>query len=89
MTLAELETGSSAIISTVGGSGSLRQHLLDMGIIPGALVKMVKTAPLGDPLEIRIHNYELTLRFNDAKEINITPAKDSQAGEKPFTQLIK
>ncbi len=82
MTLAELEIGKTAMISTVGGSGHLRQHLLDMGIIPGALVKMVKAAPLGDPVEIRIHDYELTLRLDDAKKINISPAKESHHAEK-------
>ena len=62
MTLDELETGKSAVIETVGGTGSksLRQHLLDMGIIPGAKVKMIRHAPMGDPLEFRIHDYELT-----------------------------
>ncbi|MBQ7577650.1 MAG: ferrous iron transport protein B [Synergistaceae bacterium] len=82
MTLAELESGKSAVITTVGGSGSLRQHLLDMGIIPGALVKMVKSAPLGDPLEIRIHDYELTLRLADAKKIEIKLSQDTQQAEK-------
>ncbi|MBQ7562054.1 MAG: ferrous iron transport protein B [Synergistaceae bacterium] len=82
MTLADLEIGNSAVISTVGGSGHLRQHLLDMGIIPCALVKMVKAAPLGDPIEIRIHDYELTLRLDDAKKINISSAKESHNAEK-------
>ena len=75
-TLRELKINDTAIIETVGGTGSLRQHLLDMGIIPGALVKMMKSAPMGDPLEIRIHDYELTLRADDAGRIAITPARE-------------
>ena len=82
MTLRELEIGSSAAIETVGGSGSLRQHLLDMGIIPGARVKMIRSAPMGDPLEIRIHDYELTLRADDAGRITITPAQDTDTAER-------
>ena len=73
MNLRELKIDESAIISSVGGHGSLRQHLLDMGIIPGVEVKMVKLAPMGDPLEIRIHDYELTLRVADAEQITIKP----------------
>ena len=85
MTLRELEIGKSAVIESVGTSGSangLRQHLLDMGIIPGARVKMIKSAPMGDPLEIRIHDYELTLRADDAARISIKPAVDSEQAEK-------
>ncbi len=85
MNLRELETGKSAIIKTVGGQGSLRQHFLDMGIIPGAEVKMVRLAPMGDPLEIRIHDYELTLRVADAEQITIepltNPATENSAAE--------
>ena len=84
MTLRELEIGKSAVIESVGTSGSangLRQHLLDMGIIPGARVKMIKSAPMGDPLEIRIHDYELTLRADDAARISIKPAQDSEQAE--------
>ena len=85
MNLRELETGKSAIIKTVGGQGSLRQHFLDMGIIPGAEVKMVRLAPMGDPLEIRIHDYELTLRVADAERITIepltNPATENSAAE--------
>ena len=66
MKLDKLEIGKSAEILTVGGSGSLRQHFLDMGIIPGAEVTAVKLAPMGDPMEIQIHGYELTLRLADA-----------------------
>ena len=62
MTLKELPIGKTATVRTVGGEGALRQHFLDMGIIPGAEVTMVKYAPMGDPVEVRIHSYELTLR---------------------------
>ena len=71
MTLKELAIGRSATVLDVGGTGALRQHLLDMGIVPGVSVAMVKHAPLGDPVEIRIHNYELTLRLDDAAKIKI------------------
>lgn len=73
MTLRELEIGKSAVISTVGGEGALRQHFLDMGMIPGAEVKVVKLAPMGDPMELEIHGYELTIRLADAEKIEITP----------------
>lgn len=81
MTLEELEAGKSAVIETVGGTGHLRQHLLDMGIIPGAKVKMIRPAPMGDPLEFRIHDYELTLRAADASRITVKPAKDTETAE--------
>lgn len=69
MTLKELEIGKSAIICTVGGEGALRQHFLDMGVIPGAEVTVVKLAPMGDPMELEIHGYELTIRIADAEKI--------------------
>ena len=72
MTLKELSIGESALITSVGGSGSLRQHFLDMGLIPGVVVKVVKYAPLGDPVELLIHGYELTIRLDDAKVIEVT-----------------
>ena len=71
MTLKELEIGKNAVILSVGGEGALRQHFLDMGLIPGAEVTMVKFAPMGDPLELKIHGYELTLRVADAEKIEI------------------
>ena len=71
MTLNDLTAGQSATVSTVGGSGSLRQHFLDMGVVPGAKIKLIKYAPMGDPIEFRIHSYELTLRIADAKKITI------------------
>ena len=73
MTLRELEIGKSARIETVGGDGALRQHFLDMGVTPGAEVTLVKYAPLGDPMELRVRSYELTLRLADAEKIGITP----------------
>lgn len=72
MKLSELHTGESAVIETVGGEGALRQHFLDMGVIPGAEITLVKYAPMGDPIEYRIHGYELTLRLADSEKITIT-----------------
>ena len=71
MTLKDLSIGNSAVILSVGGEGSLRQHILDMGIIPGAEVTLMKYAPMGDPMELRVHGYELTLRLADAEKIEI------------------
>ena len=73
MTLKNLEIGKSAVIKAVGGEGALRQHFLDRGVIPGAEVTAVKLAPMGDPLELQIHGYELTLRLADADQIEIEP----------------
>ncbi|MBQ5955660.1 MAG: ferrous iron transport protein B [Firmicutes bacterium] len=73
MTLKELKIGQSAVIKAVGGEGALRQHFLDMGVIPGAEVTVVKFAPLGDPMELEIHGYELTLRLDDAAQIEVEP----------------
>ena len=80
MFLKELEIGKSAKLISVGGDGSLRQHFLDMGLIPGAIVTMVKYAPMGDPIEVSVHGYELTLRVADAGKIEI--------GE-PFVKDVK
>lgn len=71
MTLKDLDMGNSAVICQVGGKGELRQHFLDMGIIPGAEVTVVKLAPLGDPMELQIHGYELTLRLAEAEQIEV------------------
>ena len=71
MTLKEMQPGSSAVITKVGGEGVLRQHFLDMGVIPGAEVTVVKYAPLGDPVELLIQGYELTLRLDDAAKIDV------------------
>lgn len=91
MTLKELPAGKTATVQTVGGEGALRQHFLDMGLIPGADVTMVKFAPMGDPLEVRIHGYELTLRLADAEKIKIVRVRDAapesrrRVGEKPIS----
>ena len=75
MTLKELQIGKSAIVDAVGGAGALRQHFLDMGLVPGAQVTLIKLAPMGDPMELRIHGYELTLRLDDAAQIGIIPTE--------------
>ncbi len=74
MTLKDIKIGESAKILSVGGDGALRQHFLDMGIIPGVEVKIVKYAPMGDPIEILIHGYKLTLRVAEAAQLEVTPA---------------
>ena len=79
-TLNELPIGKSATVVSVGGTGSLRQHLLDMGVIPQTDITMVKHAPMGDPVEVRVHGYELTLRLDDARNIEIT---DVRAADEP------
>ena len=71
MTLAELKIGQDAVINTVGGSGALRRHLLDMGLTPGTEVTLRKVAPMGDPIELELRGYELTLRLDDARQIDI------------------
>lgn len=71
MTLNELKIGSSAVIRAVGGEGPLRCRLLDMGLIPRTKVTLQKVAPMGDPMEIRVRGYELTLRLEDAEKIEI------------------
>ena len=88
-TLNDLPIGKTATVAAVGGEGSLRQHFLDMGIIPLVDVTMVKHAPMGDPIEVRIHSYELTLRRDDARNIEIDDVRDgadvreSRASGKP------
>ena len=83
MTLKELQIGKSAIVDAVGGAGALRQHFLDMGLIPGAEVTLVKLAPMGDPMELRIHGYELTLRLDDAAQITVTPTEKTPVVHAP------
>lgn len=78
MTLKELEIGKSAVICKVGGEGALRQHFLDMGVIPGIRVTVMKYAPMGDPMEIRIRDYELTLRMADAGQIEVQPVTEQE-----------
>ena len=79
MKLNELKIGQCARITSVGGEGALRQHFLDMGLIPGAKAKLVKFAPMGDPMELLIHGYELTLRLDDAKKIEIKKISDIES----------
>ncbi len=83
MTLKDIEIGKSAAILTVGGEGALRQHFLDMGLIPGCKVQMIKHAPMGDPMEIRIHSYELTLRLADAEKILVEELKEEKETPSP------
>lgn len=90
MTLKELEVGKTAKIDAVGGEGALRQHFLDMGVIPGATVSLIKYAPMGDPMELEIHGYGLTLRLADAEKIEITPiAAEVQAARKEKKKKIE
>ncbi|MBQ1550300.1 MAG: ferrous iron transport protein B [Clostridia bacterium] len=86
MRLNELEVGKTAVVTSVGGEGALRQHFLDMGILPGARLKLVRYAPMGDPMELRIHSYELSLRLADAANIGVAVCagddeEDSPVGE--------
>ena len=81
MTLDELKIGQSAIITKVGGDGALRQHFLDMGVIPGSELTLVKFAPMGDPMQLLIHGYELTLRKDDAAKIDIDICPTCAGGE--------
>ncbi len=80
MTIKDLKIGSSGIIQTVGGEGALRQHFLDMGMIPGAKVTVVKYAPMGDPVELQVHGYQLTLRLDDADRITVEPVPGEAEG---------
>ncbi len=79
MTLSDLKTGDSALVSKVGGNGGLRQHFLDMGIIPGTVITKIKTAPMGDPVEYDVNGYELTMRLDDAGKIDVDPSTSSGA----------
>ncbi len=89
MNLSELKPGESAVIETVGGEGALRQHFLDMGVIPGAEVAMIKFAPMGDPAELRIHGYELTLRLADAEKIAVSKTEAQAEAEIPAPEQRK
>lgn len=80
MTLNELKIGDSAVISKVGGEGELRLRLLDMGLIPHTRVRIVKVAPLGDPIQITVRGYELTIRRTEAAQIEVVP--ESEEGDK-------
>lgn len=85
MTLKDLEIGKTGVVTEVGGEGALRQHFLDMGVIPGAKVTLVKYAPMGDPMELRIHGYELTLRLADAEKIQMSPLEEKDADRRTDT----
>ncbi|MBD8926078.1 MAG: ferrous iron transport protein B [[Eubacterium] rectale] len=89
MTLKELGIGESARIKTVGGDGALRQHFLDMGVIPKAEVTVVKFAPMGDPMELQLHGYELTLRLDDAAQIEIEPIQKRSRNHEGPKELSK
>ncbi len=77
MTLKDLKAGQTAVVTAVGGQGALRQHFLDMGIIPGVAMRFIKTAPMGDPMEFRLNGYTLTLRSDDAREISVSEFSSS------------
>ncbi|MFR3030114.1 MAG: FeoB small GTPase domain-containing protein [Blautia sp.] len=87
MQLNELPAGKTATVVSVGGKGALRQHFLDMGLIPGVEITMVKYAPMGDPIEFRIHGYELTLRVEEAKKVDIEQVRLKTSGEREKTPL--
>ncbi len=89
MTLKELKAGQSCIVETVGGEGALRQHFLDMGILPGAEITIVKFAPMGDPVEVRIHGYELSLRLDDAAQITVRDSVKKAEEDKPEKRKSK
>ncbi len=95
-TLKDLKAGQSGSVTRLGGDGALRQHFLDMGLIPGTEVTVIKFAPMGDPVEVRLHGYELTLRLADAEQIEITRVaqnasvgKEKELIEKKKTQKKK
>ncbi|MBO4878741.1 MAG: FeoA domain-containing protein, partial [Clostridia bacterium] len=83
MKLKDLKVGKSGKIIAVGGEGALRQHFLDMGVIPGAELTVTKFAPMGDPMELRIHGYELTLRLADAAKIDVEPIELPKETDEP------
>ena len=87
MFLNELKAGERAVVRSVGGEGALRQHFLDMGVIPGAEITLVKFAPMGDPIEFRIHEYELTLRVDDAKQIGIENLPKWESDQHPVVKI--
>ena len=89
MTLKQLQIGESAVIESVGGQGALRQHFLDMGMIPGVEVTVVKFAPMGDPMEIQLHGYELTLRLEEADQIEISRVTKTNTDHKNTDHMKK
>ena len=89
ITLNELSVGQSATVQTVGGSGALRQHFLDMGLVPQATVTLVKRAPMGDPIEVRIRSFELTLRVAEACEITVTDVRESEPAKRACAKPVE
>ena len=87
MNLRELQIGHSAVIRAVGGEGALRQHFLDMGVIPGTEVTVIKYAPLGDPVELQIHGYELTLRLADMEKIEVEEISERRNKHERITEI--
>ena len=83
MKLNELKPNETAVIKSVSGEGALRQHFLDMGVIPTVEITLVKYAPMGDPVEFRIHDYELTLRLDDAKKIEVEKRTGTKKTQNP------
>ena len=81
MTLKEVRTGETVRVTQIGGEGALRQHFLDMGIIPGTEITLSKLAPMGDPMELTLHGYELTLRLADAELIEVEPVSEKRSAE--------
>ena len=88
MTLKDIKAGQSASVLEVGGEGALRQHFLDMGIIPGTDIKVIKYAPMGDPVEVRLHGYELTLRLDDADNIKVEPIPERDRQKKALADPV-
>ena len=88
MYLSDLEIGMSARVLTVGGEGELRQHFLDMGLIPHGMVTLMKYAPMGDPMQLRIHDYELTLRRADAALIEVEPLPDDYVDDTDYSAEV-
>ena len=91
MTIKEMNIGDTARVTVVGGEGALRQHFLDMGVIPGVEITLVKYAPMGDPIQLRVHGYELTLRLADADKIQVMLLSKDQIREKnrPEAQPVR
>ena len=87
MTLRELKIGESAVVAAVGGEGALRQHFLDMGLLPGVEVKLLKFAPMGDPMELLVRGYTLSLRLEEASKIKMIP-KGSDPNGTVFEKMI-
>lgn len=86
-TIRDLKIGQAATVSAVGGEGALRQHFLDMGVIPGVTVELIKYAPMGDPIELKVQSYELTLRLADAAKIDVVNVRDPQEAERSLSGI--